>query len=178
MEKRKNDKPKNKPKRKVAKSYRILQSIWLLTTIVALSITTVLLTSVSNTSVQTEIVEIPFTKLEATQTEQLYSGKVHLVIRGSGQAGGRDYSDAFYLYAKEDDTPYNPPWLEHFDLEIDGQRAIHRLGLLENPPAYNPEHIYAVEYDVGDTPRPLTFRISDSIVDDNTGTFWITVYRI
>ena len=122
-----------------------------------------------------EIITVPFNQASATQTACTYTGLVHLVIEGTGQAGGSDYSDAFYLYAHEDGTPYETPILEHFDLEIDGERAIYRLNLVDSPPTYNPEHVYAVDYQLGDTPRVINFRISDSIVDDNTGEFRITV---
>ena len=123
-----------------------------------------------------EIVIVPFRRLEPTVTEQLFTGKITLVISGSGQAGGTDYSDAFYLYQHGDGVAYDPPQLEHFDLEIDGQRAIYTLGLLENPPPYAPDHVYQVVYDVGPVPRQIKLRISDEIVDDNFGAFRIEIF--
>jgi hypothetical protein len=124
-----------------------------------------------------ESIAVPFNKIEPTYTQKLYSATLTLIISGTGQAGGTDWSDAFYLYAHGDGTPYEPPITEHFDLEIDGQRAIITLGLRENPPPYSSYHVYTVTYNVGAGARPIAFRISDSIVDDNTGEFNIEIRR-
>ena len=122
-----------------------------------------------------EVVIVPFSRLEPTFTEQLYSGTVTLVISGSGQAGGSDYSDAFYLYQRGDGTSYDPPLLEQFDLELDGQRAIYTLNRLDNPPPYSTDHTYEVTYDLGSQPRQIALRISDSNVDDNSGEFRVEI---
>jgi len=124
-----------------------------------------------------EVVIVPFDKQIPTFTSGLYSGEIELVISGTGQAGGQDYSDAFYLYAHPDGTPYEPPITEHFDLEIDGQRAIYILGLLDNPPPFSADHVYRVTYDVGAESRQIQFRISDEIVDDNQGAFKVEIYE-
>lgn len=177
MTKRKNDMRKAKPKSKRQQPTPSLRILLFMLILCLAGIISFL--SVSNTQPNlSETLIVPFNQIRPTYTEQAYSGTVRLVIEGSGQAGGQDYSDAFYLYAYSDGSPYNPPWLEHFDLEIDGQRAIYTLNLLDNPPAYNPDHIYTVEYDAGEIPRLMTFRISDSIVDDNTGQFRITVKQM
>jgi hypothetical protein len=60
-------------------------------------------------------------------------------------------------------------------LEIDGQRAIYTLGLLENPPTYSRDHVYNVTYDVGAEARRIAFRIADTVVGDNTGEFRIEI---
>ncbi len=122
-----------------------------------------------------ETVIVPFDKRDATPTENDYSGLVRLVISGTGQAAGDDLSDAFYLFT-QNGNQLDEPLTEHFDLEIDGQRAIIRLGLQDNPPPYNDDHVYVVTYDVGEQPRPIRFRISDETVDDNSGEFNIDVY--
>jgi hypothetical protein len=124
-----------------------------------------------------EALTIPFNKLSQTCSVYAYAGTVTLDISGTGQAGGQDWSDAFYLYQHGDGTPYQPPQLEHFDLEIDGQRAIITLGLRDTPPPFQTSHQYTVTYDVGITPRTICFRISDQNVGDNTGEFQITVRR-
>lgn len=122
-----------------------------------------------------ETILVPFDKIEPTYTKVDYSGVVTLQIFGSGQAGGKDYSDAFYLYKSGDGNPISPPHLREFDLTIDGQRAIDTLKLSDNPPPYSPEHMYVVRYDVGSKPRPIAFRISDHNVDDNNGQFIIQI---
>jgi hypothetical protein len=124
-----------------------------------------------------EMLVIPFNKLQPTLTEHRYTNKVTLTISGTGQAGGKNHSDAFYLYADENGEPYKVPVKEAFDLEIDGQRAIITLGLRTNPPSLSPDHTYTVIYDVGAEARQIAFRISDSVVSDNTGQFMIKVVQ-
>jgi hypothetical protein len=122
-----------------------------------------------------ETILVPFDKIEPTYTEVVYSGVVTLQIFGSGQAGGKDYSDAFYLYKSGDGNLIFPPHLREFDLTIDGQRAIDTLKLSDNPPSYSSEHVYVVRYNVGSKPRPIAFCISDNVVDDNNGQFVIQI---
>ncbi len=122
-----------------------------------------------------ETVTVPFDEYTPTYTQGLYSGRVSLVISGFGQAGGKDYSDAFYVFENVEGIPYNPPLTEQFDLELDGQRAIIALGLRENPPPFSNDHTYRVMYDVGQEFRQIAFRISDEAVSDNTGEFVIEV---
>jgi hypothetical protein len=127
--------------------------------------------------VESQVVEtmtVPFDKIEATYSQYAYQGRVTLVLSGTGQAAGSDFSDAFYQFT-QNGQPLAQPLLGQFDLEIDGQRAIDTLELRENPPAYHTSHRYTVTYDVGATPRPIAFRISDSIVDDNSGSFTIQI---
>jgi hypothetical protein len=121
-----------------------------------------------------ETITIPFDKIETTYSQYAYQDRVTLVIAGTGQAAGSDFSDAFYQFTQHG-QPLAQPLLGQFDLEIDGQRAIDTLGLRENPPTYTRSHRYTVTYNVGETPRSIAFRISDSIVDDNSGTFTIQI---
>ncbi len=122
-----------------------------------------------------ESLTVDFANINAICTRHQYTGMVNLDLKGSGQAGGRDWSDSFYLYQHQDGTAYEPPQTEMFDLEIDGRRAIETLGLRNNPPAYNPDHHYQVVYNLGKVIKPICFRISDYNVGDNSGAFEITV---
>jgi hypothetical protein len=123
----------------------------------------------------TESLTVDFANINPACTQHQYTGLVNLDVTGSGQAGGKDWSDAFYLYQHSDGTAYDRPQTEMFDLEIDGRRAIETLGLLNNPPAYNPDHHYQVIYNLGKVIKPICFRISDYNVGDNKGEFQITV---
>jgi hypothetical protein len=125
----------------------------------------------------TETFIVPFSKLDATWTTHTYQGEVTLTLSGVGQAGGIDYSDAFYLYT-DNGVPSGFPKTHAFDLEIDGQRAIITLGLEDNPPPYNREHVYVVTYDVGATPRRIAFRQTDVYTSDNSGEYEIKVEGI
>jgi hypothetical protein len=122
-----------------------------------------------------EVVTVRFDRALPTYTQHEYSGKVTLLISGTGQAGGNSMSDAFYLFTDEQGNLRNPPQTEAFDLEIDGRRAIITLGLRDNPPMFTANHTYSVSYDVGPTPRRIAFRISDLIVDDNKGMFTVQI---
>jgi hypothetical protein len=62
-------------------------------------------------------------------------------------------------------------------MEIDGQRAIYTLGLLDNPPPYSRDHVYTVTYDVGEEARSIAFRQTDYYVVDNTGAYRVEVRR-
>jgi hypothetical protein len=122
----------------------------------------------------TETIIVPFNRTEPTWTREAYSGVVYLLIRGTGQAAGSDFSDAFYQYT-QDGQPLSVPRTHQFDLEIDGNRAIIMLGLEKNPPRYNLRHVYEATYFVGETPRQIAFRISDFTTDDNTEEFTIGI---
>jgi hypothetical protein len=122
-----------------------------------------------------ETLTVLFSNDYKTCTEHVYTGLVNLDVSGSGQAGAGDWSDAFYLYQAQDGTLFDPPKLEQFDLEIDGNRAIKTLGLLNNPPVFNADHHYQVSYTIAGLPRYICFRISDTAVMDNSGEFQITV---
>jgi hypothetical protein len=122
----------------------------------------------------TETFIVPFSKLEATWTTHIYSGEVTLTLSGVGQAGGVDYSDAFYLYT-ENGEPRQQPKTHDFDLEIDGQRAIITLGLEDNPPPFNTDHVYVVTYDLGEMSRRIAFRQTDLYTSDNSGEYQIKV---
>lgn len=124
----------------------------------------------------TEMLIVPFDRAEATTTELDYQGMVQLQISGSGQAAGNSSSDAFYLFTDEAGEPRDPPETEMFDLEIDGERAIYQIA--SDLPAYNPDHVYSVYYNVGSTARRIAFRISDDVVGDNSGQFTITVIQL
>jgi len=85
------------------------------------------------------------------RTQVEYQGTVRLFFEGS--SAGRD---AFYTFSGEtDETAAQLGTL----LEIDGRPALDALGWLAEPPAYAPDHLYAVRYDVGPAPRRLTFRV-------------------
>jgi hypothetical protein len=125
----------------------------------------------------TETLVVPFSKLEATWTTHAYSGEVTLTLSGIGQAGGAEYSDAFYLYTSNGVLSPTPR-THDFDLEIDGQRAIITLNLEDNPPPFNPDHVYVVTYDVGELPRRIAFRQTDLYTSDNSGEYQVIVEGI
>jgi hypothetical protein len=125
-----------------------------------------------------ETLIVPFDRADPTYTEFKYTGRVRVVVEGTGQAAGTAFSDAFYLYTDADGRPLQPPQTEMFDLAIDGQRAIQALGLVDDPTPYNDDHQYAVIYDVGPELRRIAFRISDEVVQDNSGAFTIYVVQL
>lgn len=118
------------------------------------------------------MVVVPFTSGSPVYTQAVYSGIVTLIIRGTGQAGGEDYSDAFYLYEYPDHSPYVPPILGDFHMELDGGK-IHEV--LNYAPDYAYDHVYRVNYDVGSKPRRIGFRNTDLATGDNTGTYYVEV---
>jgi hypothetical protein len=125
-----------------------------------------------------ETLVVPFDRGEPTTTEFYYWDKVRLVIEGTGQAAGSAYGDAFYLYTDANGQPLEIPQIGMSDLEIDGERALKALGLTDDPPPYEPKHLYAVIYAAGPRARRIAFRISDESVGDNTGALTITVVQL
>ncbi len=174
-------KKKKRPSPPSARFARILLIFLALLVLVLVAVAVYFLDSRDSDRAQINTEEslvVPFDKLQPTLTRYKYHNKVMLIISGTGQAGGKSYSDAFYLYTDEQGEPYPVPAKEAFDLEIDGQRAIITLGLRKNPPPLSSDHIYTVTYDVGATPRQIAFRISDRVVSDNTGEFMIKVFEV
>lgn len=119
-----------------------------------------------------EIVTVAFDRPVPVYTEHLYSGTVTLLIHGIGQAGGSDWSDAFYLYERGDGRPFDPPTLGQFAMELDGDMLHIALG---TTPPYNADHVYRVAYDAGSTPRPLAFRNTDLATTDNRGLYTVEI---
>lgn len=164
----------NKAKRKNSENYRDRMLMGVVLFVIVKIAVFALIGEAISTPKTNEYLSVSFTTLSSTCTQRLYSKNVFLFIQGEGQAAGEDWSDAFYLYTRNG-QPLDEPLTEMFDLEIDGDRAIYTLGLEDNPPTYNREHIYQVNYDVGELPRKICFRISDSNVGDNSGAFHITI---
>ena len=120
-----------------------------------------------------EMVVVPFTSGSPIYTDKLYSGNVTLLICGTGQAGGQDTSDAFYLYERGDHSPYVPPVLGDFAMELDGQKIHEMVGIVI--PAYASDHHYRVTYNVGPEPRRIGFRNTDLSTGDNSGAYYVEV---
>ena len=132
---------------------------------------------VFQTDVDRETIVVALDDPEPVWTNNTFSGQVRLVMSGTGQAAGTDWSDAFYLYTQNGEL-LNDPLPNIFGLEIDGQRALDALGLTENPPPFTPEHVYQVIYAVGTGSRQIAFRVDDTTVGDNTGEFQIVVEQL
>lgn len=125
-----------------------------------------------------ETVIVQFNRIVPALTQQEYSGKVRLFIEGTGQADQGTYNDAFYRYADAQGQPLDPPQLTTTGLEIDGQRAIDALKLTGTPPDYQSDHAYSMIYDLGSTPRHISFGLADQNARDNTGQFTINVVQL
>lgn len=105
-----------------------------------------------------ETIRLPFGGADEVWTQYDYQGAVRLFFEGS--SAGRD---AFYRADQE--TGASSPELSA-DLEIDGQPALEALGLQTEPPTYAPDHLYAVRYEVGPTPRRVAFRMGGAPTDE------------
>ncbi|GCE14838.1 hypothetical protein [Tengunoibacter tsumagoiensis] len=107
----------------------------------------------------------------AARTQYSYSGSVTLTITGEGQASGRAFSDAFYIYTDQDGQP-TTPLLEpaYATLCINGHPA---SALAQTIPTYATTHTYTVT--INAPGGFLTFGVCDDYTGDNSGAFLITI---
>ncbi|MBC7811252.1 MAG: hypothetical protein H7175_08900 [Burkholderiales bacterium] len=120
----------------------------------------------------TETLDVPFTGYTPMMTAGDYSGEVLVIVSGTGQASGVDYTDAFYRFTGGDVLLEIPVEANEFGLEIDGNLAPEALGFT---PKYASDHVYVFTYDVGNEPRPIGFRIAEGALADNTGAFVVRI---
>ena len=91
-------------------------------------------------------------------------------ITGSGQAAGKSFSDAFYIYTDQFGNMVEPKPMPAFaTLHINGKPA---AAFLEAMPAYSSSHTYRVRLKAWDG-TSLTVGIPDDNLSDNTGALMI-----
>lgn len=121
----------------------------------------------------TETMIAPFVGgIYATETMGSYSGIVTIIVSGTGQAAGRQYSDAFYFYSDEEGRSIKPVYPQGWTLRINGEMAS-TLIVDKSIPAYRSDHLYT--FDILAPSGRLTFGVSDLYSWDNTGSYTITV---
>ena len=140
-----------------------------------------LITALLGNSASSEVLIAPFNTPGGTPTENLYSGDVHLVVSGIGQAEGATFNDAFYVVTGGPTSGPNT-WGGFYELAFStaagtallpsNDVAGNLLGLL---PAYDSvNHLYDVVLQTGAvSPTRLWFGVSDPGYGDNTGAFTI-----
>ena len=121
-----------------------------------------------------EAVTIAEDTIETITTDRSYSGQVLLTISGTGSATAGYESDAFYLFTQAG-TVLDEPILEPYNVILDETAPLLALNLVDNPPPYNPDHVYTLCYMVGTPARPIQFRIDDKFAGDTDRTFRIRV---
>ena len=115
---------------------------------------------------------VPFVNRGGVTSTQPYSGPTPVTVSGTGQAQGKQFSDAFYLYTDAHGkaiAPVHP--------KVNGLLCINRKPIdsyVLTIPAYNAAHIYPVSLNAPG--GPLKFGACDvpTAFGDNTGTFTIT----
>ena len=121
-----------------------------------------------------EMLTVPFAEGDVgVQTVNSYSGRVLVKVRGTGQAAGTQWSDAFYLFTDDQGNPVEPwhiPGGFNFTLWINGGPVD---DFVDPIPPYNPDHVYVFQIDVPE--GPLTFAVGDSYTVDNAGEYQIVV---
>ena len=106
---------------------------------------------------------------EAT-TKKEYKGPVTITIKGSGQAAGKKYSDAFYIYTDEQGNPITPTRVPVFATLCINEKPSSEF--VQPIPPYSETHMYTVT--VNAPGGHLTFGVCDDNLSDNTGSFTIT----
>lgn len=105
----------------------------------------------------------------AVQTTRSYAGPVTITVSGTGQAAGKYFSDAFYIYADGNGKSVSPIHDSTLHgLCIDGQPVDHFVQAI---PVYNARHRYTFTFMAPG--GILTFGVCDDNYADNTGSFTI-----
>ena len=115
---------------------------------------------------------VPFVNRNGVTSTQSYSGPTPVTISGSGQAQGKQFSDAFYLYTDANGKSITPAHPKVNGLLCINSKPIDNYVL--TIPAYNPTHIYPVSLNAPG--GQLKFGVCDvpTAFGDNTNAFTIT----
>jgi len=122
--------------------------------------------------VTSETLTVPF-RLGAAgvQTTNSYGGRTQVKVRGTGQASGAEWSDAFYIFTNAQGDPVEPYHPDFwFTLWINGVPVD---AFVDRIPPYNPSHVYV--FQISAPEGPLTFAVGDLGIDDNAGEYQIVV---
>ncbi|HEY0753726.1 MAG TPA: hypothetical protein VGD98_07180 [Ktedonobacteraceae bacterium] len=107
---------------------------------------------------------------QAALTQKAYQGAVTITVKGSGQATGKSFSDAFYIYTDQRGHAITPTRKPAFaTLCIDRKPA---SAFAQSVPTYDKTHSYTVTLNAPG--GQLTFGVCDDNLSDNTGSFTIT----
>lgn len=125
---------------------------------------------------QPEKLNVPFNKgTSGATTENYYKGCFTIGVTGVGQASGKEYSDAFYVYTDSQGNPLPSPihytYKYNWTLWINGRSAEFLIPNNEIPP-YNSNHTYNFTVCPPEGGK-LTFGVGDLYVLDNTGSYII-----
>ncbi len=120
-----------------------------------------------------EDLTVSFKSTSGVTTTNKYAKYVSIVVEGIGQTSGVAYNDAFYVYTSyRDGSPITPKVQDPFLLYVDEKP----VSSVTPTPSYNSQHSYSFDYDVGTMiPRTINFKIGDTYVVDNTGSFKIRI---
>ena len=115
---------------------------------------------------------VPFVNRQGVTSTQSYSGPTPVTVSGTGQAQGKQFSDAFYLYTDTNGkaiTPVHP--------KVNGLLCIDSKPIdsyVQAIPAYNPTHSYPISLNAPGGPLKLGACDVPTAFGDNTGNFTIT----
>lgn len=115
---------------------------------------------------------VPFANRNGVSTTQSYTGPTTIKVSGSGQAQGKQFSDAFYLYTDGNGKPITPVHPKVNGLLCVNSKPIDSY--VQTIPSYNPEHNYTITLNAPG--GPLKFGVCDvpGQFNDNTNAFTIT----
>ena len=107
---------------------------------------------------------------QAVFTTNSYSGNVDLIVSGYGQAEGKNWTDAFYMFKDKAGNPLTPSHPNG------GIFTINKLivdKFIDPPPAYNASHVY--QFLVVTTSGNMSFGVMDQNLTDNKGSYTVSV---
>ena len=117
---------------------------------------------------------VPFESKSGVLTTQLYSGPTTITVSGTGQAQGKQFSDAFYLYTDSNHNAITPVAAQNGSLCVNSKPV---SNYVQAVPAYNPQHTYTVTLNIPAS-GAIKFGVCDApnFFTDNTGAFLITFH--
>ena len=129
-------------------------------------------TPTATTSAKEAPLTVPFINTNGVTSVQSYTGPTTITVSGTGQAQGKQFSDAFYLYANGKGQATSPVHSKgNGSLCIDSKPIDNYVQTI---PTYNPEHTYTITLNAPG--GPIKFGVCDAPANfgDNTGSFTIT----
>ncbi len=126
-----------------------------------------------------ETLTVGFGTPDGGDTVRKYDGIVRVTVSGVGQAQGRRFGDAFYLFSPMP-VEHLPSW---YQLTFSTSPLTLRQGhvaatgaIVGGLPTYSASHSYSFLLDTGtSTPSVLHFGVADSVYSDNSGAYDITI---
>lgn len=104
-----------------------------------------------------------------------HSGQITITVAGIVQAADNTYHDALYQFTDPDGLGLNTPIASPYEILIDGVPIQTHFQSEGHMSPFNPFHIYAFQYDLGQSPRIIEFQLNQATVPDLRGQYQLFI---